>query len=195
MKYIAIVLAALWVILGVIPDIRTRAKTLFDILCPDKGDGRIFDVLWRVSFVIIVVLCAGYLCVSYFPQFTEYSARQDRPNNATKIEYGDIEHSASSTTTPSWFIDALPLIPAGGITAVSADKSVMWVQQVLRRIGYGQLAVDGNWGAQTDAAVQQFASDYGYNTRNCITYEMACHMLRMYIATDSPLRYITIYCP
>ena len=194
MKYIVIGLAALWVILGVIPDIRTRARTLFDILCPDKGDGRIFDVLWWVVYGVVVVLCAAYLYVAYLPQFTEYSAHQDRPDNTTQIEYDDIKHSTSTTATPSWFIDALPVIPAGGIAEDSTDKSVMWVQQVLRRIGYGELAVDGNWGAQTDAAVKQFSADYGYNARS-ITYEMACHMLRLYLATNSPLSYITIYCP
>lgn len=76
-------------------------------------------------------------------------------------------------------------------------QSIMWVQQCLRRLGYGELAVDGNWGRQTACAVAEFKRDYGYTCvpYNVVTYEMVCHMLTLYIQRGQPLDYLSCYCP
>ena len=72
----------------------------------------------------------------------------------------------------------------------------MWVQQCLRRLGYGELAVDGNWGNQTNGAVREFKLDNGYSTNSyTLTREMIYKMLDLYYEKNQPLDYLTPYLP
>ena len=93
----------------------------------------------------------------------------------------------------------LPYIPAGGITPNCSNKdSIKWVQQALRRLGYGELAVDGKWGesGQTANAVAQFQRDLGftYVGRNVVNYDMAVTLLTLYVQNGQPLSYLQPYC-
>lgn len=159
---------------------------------------------WPLNGIsVTALLCALLLWGSYLlysSTRTDVKERAGLPNDYLQQDSKNEDNNElyvlpHATSLPEWFSQALPYIPSEGITPeCSNKKSIMWVQQTLRKIGYGEIAVDGKWEAQTNTAVSQFERDYGYAKQNVVTYEMACHMLRLYLATDSPLRYITIYC-
>ena len=90
----------------------------------------------------------------------------------------------------------LPEIPYGGIRAGCGNaKSIMWVQQCLRSCGYGELAVDGKWGNQTDGAVRRFCREHGFGDCNVVDYDIACAMVYMFYERGMPLSYLRHYLP
>lgn len=100
-----------------------------------------------------------------------------------------------SSNTPVYY-RYLPEIPTGGIRAGCGNSnSIKWVQQCLRSCGYGQLAVDGNWGQQTNNAVLAFCRDNGFGNCNVVDYDIACAMLYMFYSKGMPLSYLEHYIP
>lgn len=89
----------------------------------------------------------------------------------------------------------MPVIPAGGIHASCGNKqSIMWVQQCLRRIGYGSLAVDGNWGSATDSAVLAFKRSHGFTTSSSVLlHSEISAMLEEYYLQNQPLEFLEGY--
>lgn len=110
---------------------------------------------------------------------------------------GNTDQGGATLIVPQWYYTYLPAIPQGGIHAECGNEdSIQWVQQCLRSLDYGKLAVDGDWGSVTSSAVMRFKSDYGYPTYDdTITYEIACHMLDLFYASGTPLDYLKHYLP
>lgn len=112
--------------------------------------------------------------------------------------YGDETfYIGGSVSYSTMYASYLPYIPAGGITPECKNTdSIKWVQQCLRRLGYGNLAVDGDWGSQTSSAVRQFKADHGYSTITVnLTKEIVCTMLDAYCQQSQPLEYLAHFVP
>lgn len=149
---------------------------------------------------VAALLIALLLCCSH------YLANNDgnlQPEDVTCTNY-PTEGATSTPSTvipattavPEWFSDSLPYVPYRGITPECPVKdSIKWVQQTLRTLGYNRLAVDGDWGKQTSEALYSFEADYEYPIRDVVTYEMATHMLRLFVEMNAPLQYLSHYCP
>lgn len=139
------------------------------------------DCMWRVWVPLAVLDCA---------EDYEYSTDTYLPESRCDGWF---------TAGEMWetYYDHLPLVPKGGIHKDCGNPdSIMWVQQCLRSIGYGKLAVNGDWSGQTDQAVRAFKKDYGYDSSNTVvTWEMCCKMLDIFYQEGYPLRYLSHYLP
>ncbi|MBE5796924.1 MAG: peptidoglycan-binding protein [Clostridiales bacterium] len=111
-------------------------------------------------------------------------------------KYAGVGSSLYQPGMPEYY-KYLPAVPYGGITPTCGNRnSIMWVQQCLRSLGYGKLAVDGNWGNQTASAVREFKLDYGFGSDGYqVSYDAVCKMLDMFYKRDLPLRYLEHYLP
>lgn len=144
------------------------------------------QIMWRV-WVSMDDLDCGYLYGSgsfYIGSGNTGSS----PNSGYNGDYNGNSCMSYSTMYASY----LPYIPAEGITSECRNTdSIKWVQQCLRRLGYGNLAVDGDWGNQTSEAVRQFKADYGYSTLTVnLPREIVCAMLDAYCQRGQPLEYL-----
>lgn len=108
---------------------------------------------------------------------------------------GAVSEDSGSANTGFSYERYLPVIPAGGVHANCGNRdSIMWVQQCLRRIGYGSLAVDGNWGSATDNAVLAFKRANGFSASSSVlTRDVLIAMLREYYEENQPLSYLEGY--
>lgn len=156
------------------------------------------QVMWRV-WVRTSDLDCGYLYGSgtfYVSQSDTGSSSNSGYNNGYTGSTGSIG-SIGSVSYSTMYASYLPYIPAEGITPECRNTdSIKWVQQCLRRLGYGNLAVDGDWGSQTSTAVRQFKADYGYSTLTVnLTREIVCAMLDAYCQRGQPLEYLGHFVP
>lgn len=117
-----------------------------------------------------------------------YSGSEEDPYTCDDYESGLIAQQ---------YPEYMPYVPSDNISPSTYPReSIMWVQQCLRRLDYGQLAVDGKWGNQTTNAVAQFKRDYGFThvPYNEVNYAMVCKMLQLYVQRSQPLNYLSPYC-